>query len=373
MGTPTQRPRARDLFLAVPLGALVLGSLHVAATRGPWSDRAGAVGPSAYLLAALAVLAVALRRFPQLAALLAAGATAAYLALGHPPGPVLLAVAVTSHSLARRAGVRRSTVIAAVCALALLLGGVLRDGVDGPLFAALPLTAWVVVPYSAGIARRMMLEARRRRRDEEERRVLDAERVRLASEVHDVVGHGLAAIQMQADIALHVADRRPEQAREALTVISRASAEALAELRATLAAITPDSEAADPRTPTPGLDRLEALCARMREAGIEVDLARSGTARALPSAADVAAYRIVQESLTNVVKHAAERRAEVRVEHGEAGVTLSVASSCLPGERIVDGFGITGMRRRAADVGGVLEITVDGSRVLVRAELPYVR
>ena len=389
------RPQLRDLWLALPVGLLVLGTLPVTGrwgseggpgTGGPgpdspehtadgsggsWTWDAGE-GPdlTAYLLAVLAVAAVALRRWPLLAIGLSTGASTLHLALGNPYGPILVTVAITAFSLARRVALPRSGIAAGLGVLVLLAHGpVSVTPLDG-LLEALPLSAWVVVPWCIGLARRQVLETRTRRREDAQRSALDAERLRLASEVHDVVGHGLAAIQMQADIALHVAERRPAQALEALEVISRASAEALAELRTTLAAVSPQATSAETHAPTPGLDRLEDLCARMRDAGVDVELEISGARRAVPSAVGIAVYRIVQESLTNVVKHAAEHRAHVRVAYLEEAIELSVLSPAEPGEEVREGFGIAGIRRRAADVGGTAEVETDGSRFRVQAVLP---
>ncbi|MGP9681066.1 sensor histidine kinase [Brachybacterium sp. AOP3-A1-3] len=396
-------PHLRDVLLAVPVGLLVLVSLRAAGHWGSGSGPGGGWGPGndggpgsgwngadggggpwnwvsstapdgwAYLLAGLAVLAVALRRWPISAFALATGATSLFLALGNSFGPILVTVLVSAFALARRAPLPRSAIAAGIGILLLPAHALVAASPMAALTAlvsALPVTAWVVVPYCIGLARRLTLENRARRREQRERTALDAERLRLASEVHDVVGHGLAAIQMQADIALHVAERRPEQAREALQVISRASAEALAELRATLAAVAPDAASADSHAPTPGIDRLEALCARMREAGIDVELTVTGERRPVEAAVDVAAYRIVQESLTNVVKHAAERRARVHLTYREREVELSVINAAPPLADFREGFGIAGIRRRTADVGGRVEIAADDGTFAVRAVLP---
>lgn len=373
-------PRPRELFLLLPVGLLVLGSLRFLGHRGPWRgpggmpdglDQVVVVGPSGYVLAALAVLAVALRRTPRAGYLLAAVATSAYLAAGNPFGPILVTVAITAYALAREVPGRSTALVGGAGAALLLAATVLRGDPGTALLGAVPLLAWVVVPVSAGLARRLHLETRTRRREEEQRRALDEERMRLASEVHDVVGHGLAAIQLQADVALHLADRRPEQAREALAVISRASAEALAELRATLAQIAPATAAAEAHAPTPGLDRLEDLCDRMRDAGTAITLERAGERRPLTPAADVAAYRIVQESLTNVARHAPQARARVHLAYGERGVEVTVTSPITPGTEIIPGFGIAGMRRRAQAAGGTLSLTADGAELRVAAALPY--
>lgn len=387
-------PHLRDVLLALPVGLLVLVSLRVAGQwgsgdgpgsrwgpagdggpgGGPWSWVSATVPDGwAYLLAGLAVLAVALRRWPIPAFALAICSTSLFLALGNPFGPILVTVLVSAFALARRAPLPRSAIAAGIGILLLLAHALVAASPIAALTAlvsALPVSAWVVVPYCVGLARRLTLEARSRQRDERERTALDAERLRLASEVHDVVGHGLAAIQMQADIALHIAERRPEQAREALQVISRASAEALAELRATLAAVAPEAASTDSHAPTPGIDRLEALCGRMREAGIDVELQLTGERRPVAPAVDVAAYRIVQESLTNVVKHAAERRATVHLTFREQEVELSITNAAPHLAEFRDGFGIAGIRRRTADVGGSVEIGADDGTFSVHAVLP---
>lgn len=376
-------PRLRDVALALVLGVLVMGSLRWTGRWGPpgqWEGGpmppdgpAGAtVGAGAFVLAGLAVLAVAIRRWPLPAFALAVLATSSYLLAGNPYGPILLPAVVTSYGLGRHVRLPQAAIAGGAGILLLLAHVLVRSSpVDG-LVAVLPGSAWVVVPFSIGLARRLVREASQRQMAEAERRALDAERLRLASEVHDVVGHGLAAIQMHADIALHVRDRRPEQAHVALEAISRASADALAELRATLAAIAPEGEPGDDAThaPTPGLDRVADLCARMREAGIAVDLEIAGTRRAVPPSVDVAAYRIVQESLTNVVKHASERRADVRVAYADGAVELEVTNALDGAGEVREGFGITGIRRRVRDVGGQVDIGPGAGTFRVRASLP---
>jgi signal transduction histidine kinase len=169
---------------------------------------------------------------------------------------------------------------------------------------------------------------------------------------------------MQADIARHVRADHPEQSEVALDAISRASAEALRELRSTLGTIAPDGD----RVPMPGLDRLDALCARMRDAGVAVDLVVLGDRRPVPSALDVAAYRIVQESLTNVARHARERRATVTLEYRPDAIRLEVVDPG-PAGTAEEGFGLRGIRRRAAEVGGTVDIHT-GDRFSITAVLP---
>ncbi|MFC0673235.1 sensor histidine kinase [Brachybacterium hainanense] len=380
-------PRTGDLVLAALLGLVNLGFLRPGRHGGPRGGWGGnGPGPSGPVpgsteapaeigalgigLVVAAVLAVALRRWPLPAFALAAAATSLYLGAGLPYGPILLSLLACAYSLGRQLVPSRAALAAGGGILLLGAAVLVRDGVEA-LLTVVPGSAWIVVPFSIGLVRRLVLEARQRRREEAQRQVLDAERLRLASEVHDVVGHGLAAIQMHADIALHVRGRRPDQAYEALEAISRASAEALTELRSTLAQVAPaEAAASESRAPTPGLARLDDLLQRMRDAGIAVDLQVMGTARALPGAADVAAYRIVQESLTNVVKHASERRAQVRIRYEEQAVGIEVRSRRREGETLVEGFGITGMRRRAQDAGGRLEVHAEDEELRVQAQLP---
>ncbi|WP_186808281.1 sensor histidine kinase [Agrococcus baldri] len=366
----------RDALLAAVLLALGLGSLR-------WLERSRLGGPFggppegapidalAVVLVVLAALAIAVRRrWPEATVVVSVGSAAAYLAIGYPYGPILLSAAIAVYTIARH---RRLGIALAWCgaALAALLVHLLTNpaSLDGA-FGLLPATGWVVVPATIGIARRQVFEARARTRAEADRRLLDDERLRIAHEVHDVVGHGLAAIQLQADIALHLRDAKPQQALEALTMISRASSEALDELRATIAGMQPADGAS--RTPTPGLARLDELVERMRAAGIEIDLETVGAPRPLPSAIDLAAYRIVQESLTNVAKHSAAPSASVRIEHAAGRIRITVVNRA--GETGEPGFGIEGMRRRATQLGGALEAGPTGAGTFrVRAELPLPR
>jgi signal transduction histidine kinase len=218
---------------------------------------------------------------------------------------------------------------------------------------------------------------------------LDEERLRLASELHDIVGHGLVAIQMQADLSRHLRATRPEQAHIALDAISRTAAEALADLRTALATIThppahgPAHVAADAtrathgaagpcgRDPAPGLHLLESLCGRIEQAGVTVDVTVHGEWRPLPEVMDVAAYRILQESLTNVVKHSARPLAVIEIGYLPDAISLRVGNEIGPSDPGVDGFGIAGMRRRVTQIGGRLTAgTARPGRFEVYATIP---
>jgi signal transduction histidine kinase len=210
--------------------------------------------------------------------------------------------------------------------------------------------AWVIVPLALGLGVRVGRESVARERAEELRRHAYEERLRIAQEVHDVVGHGLAAINMQAEIALHVLPKRPEHAQTALQAISRTSKEALDELRATLTVLRRDG---DVRL---GLARLDEIVARLEGAGVPVTVTVRGARRSLPDDVDLAGYRIVQEALTNVLRHAGAAPATVQVEYRPDTVTIEVIDTGgAPAEPNTDGHGLAGMRERVAALGGQFE------------------
>ncbi len=364
----TGRELAGDIVIAIVLLALGLGT---APFLPAWAPASRSVDPLGAILIATAAVGAGFRRWPVVSLAVAAVATSAYLLLGFPYGFVLLSVAVATYTVARRVRLPAAG-IAAFAALLVLLGHLFTNpaALDGAL-GLLPGSAWIVVPFSLGVVRRLTVEAADRQRSDAERRALDDERLRLASEVHDIVGHGLAAIQMQADIALHIRDRKPGQAHEALEAISRTSAEALAELRATLASITPaEAGELDRLAPTPGFERIADLCDRMRESGIAVELAVIGRPHPVAPAVDVAAYRVVQESLTNVARHGDQRHATVTITHAPDTVTVEVGNPVSGDSRGAEGFGIGGMRRRVRDVGGTITVGVRAGRFVVSASFP---
>jgi signal transduction histidine kinase len=208
-----------------------------------------------------------------------------------------------------------------------------------------------------------------RARAELEKRQASEERLRIARELHDVLGHHLSLINVQAGVGLHLMDTRPEQAREALTAIKSASAEALREVRSVLGVLRPEEEAA-PRAPAPSLARLDDLTAG---AGLPVRTVVEGEPRPLPAEVDRAAYRIVQEALTNVRRHAgAAAAAVVTIGYGDDEVSVRVADDGVGGPAAPEaGNGIAGMRARAAALGGTLMAGPDdGGGFAVAATLP---
>jgi signal transduction histidine kinase len=195
------------------------------------------------------------------------------------------------------------------------------------------------------------------------RRATEHERARIARELHDVVTHNVSMMVIQAGAARKVMDASPDQAREALLAVEAGGRAAMAELRHVMGLLTMDSDGADPAAttdlaPQPGLDRLEALVQRVREAGLPVDLSTAGQPRPVPSGVELAVYRVVQEALTNTVKHAAGATAAVLVEYGTDRLRVEVTDTGgTPGTAAAtgNGHGIIGLRERLAVYGGTLQ------------------
>jgi signal transduction histidine kinase len=255
-----------------------------------------------------------------------------------------------------------------------------------PLNNALLLGAWLAVLVVFAEAWRMrterVAEAREAHRLDQKRRASE-ERLQMARDLHDVIGHTISLINVQAGVGLDLMGSQPEQARTALSAIKTASKEALDELRTMLVALRDVGEQA-PRSPTPGLDRLPELVQLTSAAGFSVTTEVVGKQRPLPAAADVAAFRIVQESLTNVARHAGRANALVRLTYGPGQLRIEViddgrgAAPTGAGEagtgagEAGSGTGIAGMYERASALGGHLEAAPrpEGGFV-VTADLPF--
>jgi signal transduction histidine kinase len=198
----------------------------------------------------------------------------------------------------------------------------------------------------------------RRRQLESRRREVSEERLRIARELHDVLAHNVSLINVQASTALHLIDAEPDRARTALAAIKEASHETLQELRATVGALRQADEDA-PREPTVGLARVDELVRRTTDAGLQVDVIHQGSPGPLPPRVDLAAYRIVQEALTNVRRHSGADEAVVTLTYGPHELRIEVSDagrgSDGNGELVgsaAEGHGLQGMRERAAAVGG---------------------
>jgi signal transduction histidine kinase len=258
---------------------------------------------------------------------------------------------------------RRSALTAAIAALAvtwavLPLGISLHPGQDQDLVQALTvIPAWAagdMVRVRRGYRQRLEQESRHRAADREARARAE-ERLRLSRDVHDVVSHSLSTIAVRSGVARLLLDEQPEEARSALAAIESASRSALDELRGILRQ-TRDPEAAA-ESATPALGDLPALIGVLRRSGLEISYQSAGPPRPYGTALELSGYRIAQEALTNVMKHAPGARARVSLEHGPEQLTITVTDDGpgpSPGAGRPAGFGLIGMRERVAMLGGTL-------------------
>jgi len=316
---------------------------------------------AALLLVAVAGLVLIWRRrFPVPVLCVSLAAVLAYSLLGYVNGAALLSPAVALYSVTSTASVRRAVAWASVTLVALLAGTAIHNpfGTFGGGFDLIP--AMVAAALFGGIAvanRRAFVDSMQARADDAAQRRIDEERLRIARELHDVVAHTMATINVQAGAAIHVAAERPEAATEALQAIRGASKDGLRELRAILNVLRQADEP-DATMPAPGLAQAAALIASASRAGLKTTLSVTGTRRPVPPAVDLAAYRIVQESLTNAIRHAGPATATVSLGYTAGELAIEVTDTGLgapPGVAPGGGHGLTGMRERAASVGGSLQ------------------
>jgi signal transduction histidine kinase len=379
---------AVDAALAVGVGLVQVLGMVVSEQVGRAADWR-APDALAWLLVVAGPAALLLRRrwpLGVLAVTVACGLV--YAARTYPEGPSQLAAFPALWTVALTVPRRTAWLAAAATAAAaasvelFLYGETMLDG--EPLYAAVAVFAAMWWGESVRARRAYVAELRdraeraERTREEEARRRVDEERLRIARELHDVVSHTIGVISVQAGVAAHLLRRRPDKAADSLAAIRQASDEALGELHAMLGVLRDrDGEPAGaPLSPAPGLGELDALVAQATGTGVEVRVSVEGEPRRLPPAVDLAAYRVVQESLTNVVRHAGASRADVTVTHHDGGVEVTVTDDGggVPdgsGNGAGGGQGIPGMRERAAALGGTLEAGPRaGGGFRVRATLP---
>jgi signal transduction histidine kinase len=279
--------------------------------------------------------------------------------------------------LAQRGDRRRSTLMALTvvpCVLIVVIP--FTHGLSDALSAGARNLGECLLAIAAGDWLRARREAAERSAaivTEEALRRIGEERLQIAREIHDVVAHAMTAINVQAGVAAHLIDRDPQQAHDALRAIKRTSGDALTELRATLDVLRDDGRpGAAPLGPSAGLNDLEALTVGLRDAGVEVEL-DVGPIADLPAPVHSTGYRIVQEALTNIARHAHASRASVHVRRDPEAVTIEVSDDGPGANGAVSapGNGLRGMRERAAAVGGSVDVGhCDGGGWQVRASLP---
>ncbi|MER6200495.1 sensor histidine kinase [Streptomyces sp. NPDC001586] len=363
-------PLATDAVLAFgAFTAMVVGSF--ADPHGPHGPTFGTRTPDPFSLLLMLLGAAALvfrRRQPRAVLAVTCGLSLLELTTGEPRAPVAMCTVIALYTVAARTD-RPTTWRIGLLTMAGLTGVAMLAG-PLPWYAQenIGIFAWTGMAAAAGDAvrsRRAFVDAIRERaeraertRDEEARRRVAEERLRIARDLHDVVAHHIALVNVQAGVAAHVMDKRPDQAKEALAHVRDASRSALNELRATVGLLRQSGDPEAPTEPAPGLGVLEELVDTFRHAGlpVKVIVQLDRAAGALPAAVDLAAYRVIQEALTNVRKHAGPgARAEVSVVRVGPSVEVTVLddggaepSAAEPG----GGHGLLGMRERAGALGG---------------------
>jgi signal transduction histidine kinase len=381
--------RPRDIRVAAIAGAFQIGG-----TAGATSHRSGGshgcwwassctasshLDTLAVVLLALGPVALVVRRrYPRGVLAVVFAVTLVYTSLGYLQGPNYASLAIAFIN-AVMAGDRVAACVALVAGWVafLWLPAALGNTGAPTALAALSIAAWMLVLLAAAEgmrSRRERVAEARRARQQEARRQADEERLRIARELHDVLAHNISMINVQSGVALHLLDEQPEQARTALAAINDASADALREVRSVLSVLRGSREQ-PPRSPTAGLAEVDELVSRAQAAGVDVSLDVQGARRPLPAAVDLAAFRIVQESLTNVVRHADATAASVKLSYGTDALTVQIDDNGRgdgPPSAGGSGSGIAGMRERAVALGGHLEAgrrPHQGFRVLARLPL----
>lgn len=326
-------------------------------------------------------------RCPRAATVVAICCEAAACAAGYLPTPLLLAPLIGClYRLTVLGGPRAAGWWTASAVSAVIAGGAASDANPtggSVLLRTVGVALWLLPAVFAGRmshtqrAYLQLVQARaedaERSRDDEVRRRLREQRLRIAQDLHDVVAHHLAVANAQAGTAAHLLTKRPEQVGELLAGLSGSTSAALRELKATVGLLRdPGDDSSPGTTPAPGLDQLPELVEACRAAGIDVRVASDGTPRQLPPLVELTAFRIVQEALTNVTKHAVHPVVTISLAYGEETFSVDVLNtSALPAPAGAAGFGLIGMHERAAAVGGSVHAGPAGpDRYAVRLTIP---
>ncbi|MEU4746521.1 sensor histidine kinase [Actinosynnema sp. NPDC023658] len=319
------------------------------------------------------------RRWPVGTLLATAAVLLAYHTTSFPPVGLAVPMAAALYSAAERGRVRWAVGVSAGL-LVVSTAARAREGDDlayllGYEFvvSAALMASVVALGDAVRSRRRWRAELRRQaraadlEREREAARRVERERVRVARDLHDLLGHTVSVISLHADVARESLVDDPETARRSLVAVRAACGDVVRELRATVRAL----RAPDDHSPVPGLDRLDDLIASTRAAGLDVRVEVTGPRVPLPAVADAAAYRVVQESLSNVLRHADARSVHIGLRYAGDGVRLTIRDDGRGASGTGSGWGIIGMRERLALLGGVLRTSspADGG-FLVEAEFP---
>ncbi|MGW6508615.1 sensor histidine kinase [Streptomyces niveus] len=360
-----------DTALAALTCGVVLLAAMVANNPGP--------GPLDVALITAGTLALAAhRRAPVAVLVVTTLCMLGYVLHGQPGSWAAFPVLAAVHASAR--GGRRSLGIVA-SAVFLVVFFAVDPGADDIVERTALLVGWFLSAGVTGLVdknwqaylRQTEERAREAERTREEAALRRAgeERLRIARELHDSLTHSISIVKLQAGVAVHLARKRGDEVPAALLAIQEASGEAMRELRSTLEVLRTDVVPEGT-----GLDRLDELVERARTAGIAVAVSVTYTGKApgpLPEAVDRTAYRIVQEALTNVARHADRAKTEIRLTHRARHLLVEVEDDgpAAPGDPVAEGTGLTGMRERVAALGGRLHAAPGaGGGFSVRAELP---
>ncbi|MDW4906849.1 sensor histidine kinase [Streptomyces sp. ADMS] len=364
--------KAHPLALDVALAGAVLVCMLAASFVDPHGSHGGAwtartPDPLSLFLMVLGAAALILRRRDPVKVLAFTGAASLVESVtADPRAPVAMSAVIALYTVASATD-RPTTWRVGLVTMTVLTGSAMLAG-PLPWYAQenLGIFAWTGMAATAGDAvrsRRAFVGAIRERaeraertREEEARRRVAEERLRIARDLHDVVAHHIALVNVQAGVAAHVMDKRPDQAKEALAHVREASRSALNELRATVGLLRQSGDPEAPTEPAPGLHRLDELVGTFHNAGLQVEVARADQGTTLPAAIDLAAYRVIQEALTNVRKHAGgAAKAEVSVVRVGPNIEITVLDNG-PGQgngpEDGGGHGLLGMRERVTAVGG---------------------
>jgi signal transduction histidine kinase len=372
--------RRRQLLLDSVLAVAVFAFTLLTISRGAFEETGRDLDALGVVLAALASLPLAARRsapFPVFA--LATAATAGLYGFNYGLGPpIAFAVALYSFADRRDQTPPRLWRFALPASLVVLLGPHLVEGDFGPELV-LGVVVWAAAWFAgdrARLRRERLAELEERalraeREAERERRLAAAEeRTRIARDLHDSAGHAISVILVQAGAARLLHEQDPARSRAALETIEEVARDTLVEIDQLVHALR-ENGAGSGVEPPPGLAALDTLVGRFRASGLELDVTVEGSRRPLPPAVDQAAYRILQEALTNATRYGAGD-ADVTVSFGSGAVELDVTNQApSDGSPPGGGHGIVGMRERASLLGGSLEACASDGVFRVRARLPY--
>jgi signal transduction histidine kinase len=366
------RPAVVDALIAAGFLVFALVAFFTA-ERSPHASADPDVLGAIFVVVASGALAFR-RRWPLPVFVVVAGAALTLHVLGYPDGGLPFAVALAVYTMAslcdRRLVVGLTAVVVLIAPIAFWATDTVDDGgtLVGTLAVFVLAAVWgdrrkVRIAYDEQLALR---EAEKEReRIESERRAVADERLRIARELHDVLAHAMSVVAVQSGVGVHVIDSRPAEAKRILQTINATSRESMKEMRSLVDVLRENPELhPDELAPAPGLEQLPELVGRVTEAGVPVDVTVEGERGAVPAGVDLAAYRIAQEALTNILKHAGPARAGLTVRYERDALHLEIVDDgrgaaagrvAVPFRSNGTGHGLVGMRERAALYDGALE------------------